>query len=422
MPLHMPTLKKRTSASSVASQPRVVEAPMPAKAGTLATLAMLKNMGYRDVWCRTAEVTPAIIAEAGAEGWVISDAQQGRVRFTRVPPPPPDVRTSTHSRNGSQDSHVSAVSQAHSYHTIGHRSDTSSTSGHRPTSSASSRYSQDSAAPSAYGRHSNAPSVSGGYDRTQLSPKSPGPTWQGLRSPSPLGPGRLASPRSPGGVSPSAGLAARTPELRVLSPEGVVIRPDLGPVDGYFDYSPHLNRLSDLPEDDENSSGTSSPRTRSRHRTIEPEDIERPLFRHSPDPEGIGALDLAELASWVPRIEDTQTSNSLFTFDRPRTPVGAPSSVVSPLELGRRTPWDVDEASFEFDSPGFAEMFARPSTELRLPPARNQSPQTLPVSVHEADGRPGRLETAGRNVAPLDRTPSRERLPILSPRWQCRDT
>lgn len=426
MPISLPNLRKKSSSGSVRSVPPtpVEDQPMPPKVGTLETLAMLKKMGYRDVWCHIAEVSQDIIAEALAEGWIISDAQKGRVRFTRHEQ---DAmwkgkgRLSTHSRSDSHDSHTTQASQANSYHTIGHRSDESS--GRVSTvSSKSSRYSQESAAPRGHHRHSSSGSAAPGERPQQLSPTSPRFNWQPLRSPSPLNPA-YRTLRSPGGVSPSAGLSGRnTPDLRVHSPEGVVRPPSFGPVDSYFDYLPHPpKRLSDLPEGDERSSSTPTTMARSRPTTTttEPEDIVEPLFKHSPDPEGGRDMDLEQLASWVPDAQTLRSSTSLFTFDRPRPP----SSTDSPLELGRRTPYDVDEDSFEFDSPGFEAMFARPTPELRMPPSRkNTGSPSVPESIHLDEGAQERVATTSPPVAPQEGTSSRNELPLLSPRWQCRDT
>lgn len=85
-------LKRSVSAPMNDESNLVVRSNDPGK--TLQTLMMLSNMGYRNVWCKAAEVNAEVIQRAGCAGWRICDASEGNIKFTKEPLTPAIGRVS----------------------------------------------------------------------------------------------------------------------------------------------------------------------------------------------------------------------------------------------------------------------------------------------------------------------------------------
>lgn len=94
MRLARPALTHRSASAPVHPTPF-----RPVGEQTLNTLQMLRNMGYKEVWCQAADINEDVLERAAAQGWRVGSLSEGRIKMVLGPPPSP-LTPAAHSPGG----------------------------------------------------------------------------------------------------------------------------------------------------------------------------------------------------------------------------------------------------------------------------------------------------------------------------------
>lgn len=89
MRLARPLLTHRSASAPVHPTPS-----KPVGEQTLATLQMLRNMGYKEVWCQASDINEDVLERAAIDGWRVGALSEGRIKMVLGQPPSPLIPAS----------------------------------------------------------------------------------------------------------------------------------------------------------------------------------------------------------------------------------------------------------------------------------------------------------------------------------------